>query len=137
MNNMIPGSDRAIATGHEITHKTRWYKPMYCAVCTSSIWFSPVVLKEPISAPEPHRTWTICKSCHEALLIEMRRSPLRSPLRLRIALGLIAAERSPTAYGLKTHQRDQRRIVGIAVILFIAMIVHLALIVALATSVFK
>lgn len=134
---MLPSNDRAIDPGHETTHKTRWYRLTHCSVCTRSIWFSPIVLKEPRGAPEPHRTWVLCKSCHEALLIEMRRSPLRSPLRLRIALGLVAAERSPTAYGQKPHRHDQHRIVGIAVILFIAMILHLALIVALATSVFK
>jgi hypothetical protein len=137
VNNMIPGSDRAVAPGQETTQKTRWYRPTYCSVCTNSIWFSPIALKEPMSAPEPQRVWVLCKNCHEALLIEMRRSPIRSPLRLRIALGLVAAERSPTAYGHRTYQRDQHRIVGIAVILFIAMILHLALIVALATSVFN
>lgn len=63
----------------------------------------------------------------------MRRSPVNSPMRLRIALGLVAAERSPQAYGLSTHIRDQRRFVGIAVVLIVAMLLHLALIVALAT----
>lgn len=137
VKNMIPGSDRAVAPGHETTHKTRWYKPIHCAVCTSSIWFSPLVLKEPIGAPEPRRTWHLCKSCHEALLIELRRSPIRSSLRLRIALGLIAAERSPTAYGFSTRRRDQRRIISIAVILFLAMLLHLAIVVALVTPLFK
>lgn len=134
---MIPGSDMAVAPGQETSQKKRWYRPIRCAVCTSGIWFSPIVLKEPRSAPEPRRAWVLCKSCHEALLREIRRSPIRSPLRLRIALGLVAAERSPTAYGSKTHLHDQHRIVGIAVILFIAMILHLILIIALATSLFK
>lgn len=67
----------------------------------------------------------------------MRRSPIRTSLRLRIALGLVAAERSPVAYGTSTHVRDQRRIIGIAVILFLAMILHLAIIVALATTFVK
>lgn len=134
---MVPGNDVVVAPEQETTQKTRWYKPTYCSICTSSIWFAPIALKETLGASEPRRAWMLCKSCHEALLVEMRRSPIRSPLRLRIALGLVAAERSPTAYGLRTHLRDQRRFVGIAVILFIAMILHLALIVVLATTLMK
>jgi len=38
--------------------------------------------------------------------VEMRRSSIRSPARLRIAMGLVAAERSPEAYS--THIREQR-----------------------------
>ena len=87
--------------------------------------------------PEPRGSWVLCKSCHEALLIEMRRSPIHTPLRLRIALGLVASDRSPVAYGTSTHVRDQRRVVGIAVFLFLAMILHLAIIVALATTLTK
>jgi hypothetical protein len=50
----------------------------------------------------------LCKSCHEALLLEMRRSSLRSPVRLRVAMGLVAAERSPTAYTVSPHLREQQ-----------------------------
>ena len=37
----------------------------------------------------------------------MRRSTIRSPVRLRIAMGLVAAERSPKAYTMSTHIREQ------------------------------
>lgn len=65
--------------------------------------------------------------------MRMRHSPVRSPLRLRIALGLVAAERSPEAYGVNSHARDQRRFIAIAWVLLIAMVLHLAIIVILAT----
>ncbi|MGH2478458.1 MAG: hypothetical protein ACRDHW_02220 [Ktedonobacteraceae bacterium] len=134
MKNMIPGNDVAIAPKRETGRKKPWYKPTPCSVCTSHIWLSPIEVKEPLGAPEPRHTWVLCKGCHEALLREMRRSPVRSSLRLRIALGLVAAERSPTAYSHNAHARDQRRIVGIAVLLFLAMILHLAIVVAMATT---
>jgi hypothetical protein len=38
----------------------------------------------------------------------MRRSVLTSPIRLRIAVGLVAAERSPNSYKVNTPTREQR-----------------------------
>ncbi len=58
------------------------------------------LLLEPGSATEKD-------SEHEALLAEMRRSTFRSPSRLRIAMGLVAAERSPKAYTVRAHP-DER-----------------------------
>ncbi|HEV2579455.1 MAG TPA: hypothetical protein VGT44_01270 [Ktedonobacteraceae bacterium] len=58
--------------------------------------------------PEQRQEWVLCKPCHSALLVEMRRSSLRSPTRLRIAMGLVAAERSPNAYIVSTPVREQQ-----------------------------
>ena len=121
-----------IATRRETEHRTRWPKRTHCSICASAIWFHPIALKEPVGAPEPRREWVLCQSCHDALLTQMRRSPVRSPLRLRIAMGLVAAERSPRAYDVSSHLRDQRRVIGIGLILFIFMLLHLVLIVMLA-----
>ena len=38
----------------------------------------------------------------------MRRSSIRSPVRLRIAVGLVAAERSPNAYTMQTPIHEQQ-----------------------------
>ena len=40
--------------------------------------------------------------------MEMRRSSIRSPSRLRIAMGLVAAERSPKAHTMSTYIREQQ-----------------------------
>lgn len=122
-----------IATRRETVHRTRWHRRTRCSICASTIWFHPIALKEPVGAPEPRREWVLCRSCHEALLAQMRRSPVRSPMRLRIAMGLVAAERSPRAYGVSSHLRDQRRFIWIGLILFIFMFLHLILIVMLAS----
>jgi len=105
---MLPGNDVTVATRRETGQRGRWYKPIRCSICTSFIWFHPIALKEPVGAPEPRQEWVLCKPCHEALLVEMRRASLPSPVRLRIAMGLVAAERSPTAYQLSTSMREQR-----------------------------
>lgn len=133
---MIPGHDVKIASRRETTYKKRWHGPTHCSICTDAIWFSPIALKEPVGAPEPRREWVLCHSCHDALLTQMRRSPIRTPLRLRIAMGLVAAERSPQAYGVRSHLRhvrDQRRFVWIAITLIAAMLLHLGVIIYLAT----
>lgn len=67
----------------------------------------PIALKEPIGAPEPLQEWVLCQPCNEALLVEMSRSTIRSPVRLRIAIGLVAAERSPKAYTKSTISDEQ------------------------------
>jgi hypothetical protein len=55
-------------------------------------------------------------------------------MRLRIAMGIIAAERSPQAYPtrVRTFLNDRKWIIFIAVGFVIAMILHLALIVMIA-----
>ncbi len=105
---MLPGNDVTDATKRETGRRGRWYKPFRCSICTSLILFHPIALKEPIDAPEPRYEWVLCKPCHEALLVEMRRSTIRSSVRLRIAIGLVAAERSPNAYPVKTKTREEQ-----------------------------
>ena len=133
MKDIVPENDVGVADKRETTRKRRWFKPARCSICTSTIWLRPIALKEPVGVPEPRRMWVLCKSCHTALLVEMRRSPVRSPLRLRIAMGLVASERSPKAYNMSTHVRDQRLFIGIALTLIIAMLLHLVLVVMLPT----
>src|SRR5947209_14009852 len=105
-----------------------------CSICTSRIWFEAIPLVEPEGVPEPRRSWTLCKSCHRGLLAEFRRSPIRSPLRLRIAMGLVAAERAPLAYPRSnSFMNDKRWIVVLAWGFGIAMVLHLVLIVMIAS----
>ncbi len=105
---MLPGNDVTVATSREAEQRGHWYKPIRCSICTSLIWFHSIAVKEAVGAPEPRYEWVLCKPCHEALLVELHRSTLRSPARLRIAMGLVAAERSPKAYTMSTHTREQR-----------------------------
>lgn len=95
---MLPENDAIVATGRRTGQRRRWYKPARCSICASFIWFRFYALKETDEAPEPRQEWLLCKSCLKALQKEMSRSSLRSPVRLRIAMGLVAAERSPRAY---------------------------------------
>jgi hypothetical protein len=105
---MSSGNDVTITTRRTTGQRGRWYIPIRCSICTSLIWFHPIVLKEPPGAPEPRQEWILCKPCHEALLVEVHRASLPSPARLRIAMGLVAAERSPAAYQISSPVREQQ-----------------------------
>jgi hypothetical protein len=124
---MIPGNDVTVAGNRETGFQKRWRRPTRCSICKGLIWFYPIALKEPVGAPEPRRVWELCKTCHEVLLVEMRRSPVRSPSRLRIAMGLVAAERSPEAYNTSSHIREQREFAVIMWLLFAFGLLHLVL----------
>ena len=104
-----------------------------CSICTRRAGFNATHLVEPVGVPEPRQSWTLCKRCSDLLLIEMERSPVLSPLRLRIAIGIVASERSPYVYA-PTHKplSDHNWIVIIAWLFGIAMLLHLVLIVMLA-----
>jgi len=105
---MLPENDVTLASGRATGQRERWYEPIRCSICTRLIWFHPIALKEPEGAPEPRHEWVLCKHCHKALLLEMHRSSVRSPVRLRIAMGLVAAERWPKAYNISPHLREQQ-----------------------------
>ena len=105
---MLPGNDETETTIQETGQFGRWLRPSRCSICKHFILYYPISLKEPIDAPEPRHEWTLCKACHEALLVEIRRSVIHSAIRLRIAIGLVAADRSPKAYPMNAKAREQQ-----------------------------
>ncbi|HLJ32833.1 MAG TPA: hypothetical protein VKU38_04240 [Ktedonobacteraceae bacterium] len=105
-----------------------------CSICNHRTWFDAVPVMEPEGVPEPRLSWILCHTCYQSLLVEMRRSPIRTHLRLRISIGLVASERWHKAYPttLRTVISDRRWIIVMAWGFAIAMILHLALIVMIA-----
>jgi hypothetical protein len=134
MREAIRKSGPLAATGDGDARKLKKRASVHCSICTRYIWFNPMHLTEPQGAPEPHLSWALCKQCHEAVMIEMNNSPVRSPLRLRIAMGMVASERWPLAYStrMRAYISDRRWIVFLAAGFMTAMIVHLILIVMVA-----
>jgi hypothetical protein len=68
-----------------------------CAICERRLGSTLVFVEETNDVPEPRRSWLLCQACDAAVHEQLDRAPTRSPLRLRIAVGLVAAERTPTA----------------------------------------
>jgi hypothetical protein len=120
-------------SGREVSRRAKNRTQEHCSICSSRLRSNAVPLMEPEGVQEPRRSWILCNECYQALLIEMRRSPVRTPLRLRIAMGIVAAERWPQSYSSsRSVLSDRRWIFIIAWGFVIAMIFHLALIVMIA-----
>lgn len=132
MKEAMRSGESVVAVRHDETRKRR--SRAYCSICTSRIWFNRVRVVEPEGVPEPRLSWILCKQCNAALVTELDRSPINSPLRLRISMGLVASERWPHAYTTRVREyvNDRRWIIFMAVAFITAMILHLVLIVMIA-----
>jgi hypothetical protein len=136
MRDATPKEGTIVAVRPPYSRRLRWRVAARCSVCTCRIWFNPICVMEPEMVPEPRLSWTLCKGCYQALLTELRQSPVSSALRLRIAIGLVASERWPQAYStrMRNYIYDRRWIVFMAAGFFIAMILHLVIIVMVASA---
>lgn len=108
--------------------------PLRCAICRKRIWAGALTLKEPAEAPEPQQEWRLCKACHAAVMAQLEQSPLRTPVRMRVVVGLVAAERWPRARTRNLGKRREDHI-WIAVLgwgFAGVMLLHLVIIVLLA-----
>ncbi len=107
--------------------------PTRCAICQRRLGRSIHFLEETGDVPAPRQSWALCDSCNDAVREQMRLSPVRGSLRLRVAIGLVATERTPSArrarFGQLTDQRWESLLFW-AFLLF--MLAHLALIVFIA-----
>jgi hypothetical protein len=128
---MLPGDDATVVTRQTTRRRWRPFKFIRCSICTAYIWSRPIALKEPVEAPEPRYEWVLCSYCHKALLNEMRRSSVSSPVRLRIAVGLVAAERSPYTYYMAQQKAFQREFSWFVWALILFTLFHLVIFVIL------
>ncbi|BCL82715.1 hypothetical protein ccbrp13_51800 [Ktedonobacteria bacterium brp13] len=130
----VPVTGLQDPTGRDGRGRVR-HSALYCSVCTRHIWSEAVTVIEPEGVPEPRLSWQLCKACNQALLAQLERSPIQSPLRVRIAIGLVAAERWPHGYTtrVRDYVNDRRWIVFMAAAFIIAMVIHLMIIVMIAT----
>lgn len=104
-----------------------------CGICRRRLGKNVFFVEETGDVPEPHRSWVLCEACDKAVHQQMDLSPVRSPLRLRIAVGLVAAERTPEARRGQFGQLSDEQWAKVFLWLFpITMIIHLAVIVAIA-----
>ena len=127
-------SNPTVATSAQRARKARRPRNPRCSICDRYTWFDGTHLMEPIGAPEPRNSWVLCKRCYGELLIQMRRSPVRSPLRLRIAMGMVATEHWPQSRARSRGVLSDRAwILIIGWGFAIAMLIHLLLIIWIAS----
>ena len=133
MKEAIRKSGPVVVSGQEGIRRARSRTQKHCSICTGRLKAGAVPLMEPEGVPEPRQSWVLCNECYQALLIEMRRSPVRTSLRLRVAMGLVATERWPESVSSSRFiQNDRKWIIVIAWGFVIAMLFHLVLIVMIA-----
>jgi hypothetical protein len=100
-----------------------------CSICTGRLGDEVAYLDETGDVPAPRQSWTLCPTCDEAVREELARSPIQGPLRVRIAVGLVAAERSPNALRApRTAIGDERWLSFLFWGFGIAMVLHLLVI---------
>jgi len=64
-----------------------------CAICSRRAPEGMFAFHERVELLVPCQTWLLCQECAAAVMTELEHSTLRSPLRIRIAVGIAAAER--------------------------------------------
>lgn len=114
------------ATSHERA-------PTRCGICRRRLGDSIHFLEETGGAPEPRQSWALCDACDAAVHEQLRVSPVRGEQRLRVAVALVATERTPEARRSRAAQNSDirwERLLFWGFLLF--MLGHLALIVFVA-----
>lgn len=108
--------------------------PVRCAICRKRIWSNALILKEPAEAPEPQQEWRLCKACYAAVMAQLEQSTLRTPVRMRVVVGLVAAERWPRARTRNLgKQREDHIWIAVLGWGFVGMmLLHLVIIILLA-----
>ena len=104
-----------------------------CDICRRRLGTTVSYLEETGDVPEPRQSWVLCEACDAAVHEQMNLTPIRSPLRLRVAVGVVATERTPEARRANRGQMSDAAWMKFFFWLFlITMLVHLGVIVAIA-----
>ena len=86
----------------------RWPRCATCRWRPVEVYLDTVRLDQRTNLPTPATTWGLCRTCHKAVLREMIRADLRSPDRLLVAVGMVAADRAPRRYVRRVSAALQR-----------------------------
>jgi len=104
-----------------------------CQICARRLGNSLFFLEETGDVPLPRQSWVLCQACNDAVHEQMDISPIQSPVRLRVAVGLVATTRTPAARRARFGQlSDESWLKVFLWLLPITMLVHLAVIVVIA-----
>ncbi len=132
MGRKLLGNNSVADAGQSEVRK-RGHKRLRCSICARRLGDTLTYLEETGDVPEPRQSWLLCEACNSAVKEQMARAPVYSPMRLRVAIGIVSTERSPAA---RRARRGQLSDAGWIKLLFIAfiggLIAHLIVIVIIA-----
>lgn len=104
-----------------------------CAICARRLGKAICYLEETGDVPPPRQSWMLCTACNDAVKQQMAEVPVQSPIRLRVAIGVVSTERTPAARRARRGQLTDKSWFKLFFWgALITMLVHLALIVAIA-----
>jgi hypothetical protein len=104
-----------------------------CQICARRLKKSLFFVEETGDVPPPRRSWVLCRACNDAVHAQMELSDLQSPVRLRVAIGLVSTNRTPAARRARFGQLSDESWTKLFLwLLPLVMLVHLAVIVAIA-----
>ena len=104
-----------------------------CSICRRRLGDAVFYLEETGDVPEPRQSWMLCRACNDAVKGQMAASPVRTPMRLRVAVALVATERTPEARRAHFGQMSDASWIKLLFWTFVlAMLAHLAVIVMVA-----
>lgn len=97
-----------------------------CSICAQMLSGDMLFLDETGEVPAPRQSWVFCQACDAAVRAELERSPVEGPLRVRVAVGMVASERSPRAiHRTQAGLRDDGWLHFLFWVFGIAMLLHL------------
>jgi hypothetical protein len=82
---------------HGYNSTTAVAEPLRCSICARKLGKTVHFIEETSETPEPRQSWMLCADCNDAVHDQLERAPVRSPMRVRVAVGLVAADRTPAA----------------------------------------
>ncbi|HKS69719.1 MAG TPA: hypothetical protein VJQ45_04835 [Ktedonobacterales bacterium] len=65
-----------------------------CDVCGGLLGSKAYYFEEDAELPDPRQAWTICAACNDAVLQQLDRVAVQTPMRLRVAVAVVASERA-------------------------------------------
>ena len=92
---------------------SRWRRSVWrvrarrCAICGRRLQRGGLLLREDAAVSQP-QSWAVCAECNAAVSAEMERSGVQSPMRLRIAVGVVAARTERTEQPTRYSMFDDR-----------------------------
>jgi hypothetical protein len=82
---------------HEHSSARAVAEPLRCSICARKLGKTVHFIEETNETPEPRQSWMLCADCDDAVHDQIERAPIHSPMRVRVAVGLVAADRTPAA----------------------------------------
>ena len=99
-----------------------------CAICKRRLMMRSFCLEEPADQLEPRLNWVLCGTCVHEISCRLARVSPRNPLRVRVAVAVVASERAPAQRPTLEERIDEKVLDHFfPVVLGIALFLHVIL----------